>query len=94
MAEAGPTADLLDTQATIYLKAGQAEPARNALLRAIAQRPWAGAYFHLAQAELLARNKSAARKAFRKATSLGLKRDALHALEWPALAKLAGDLGP
>jgi tetratricopeptide (TPR) repeat protein len=92
MKAAGPTADLLDTQATIYLAEGKAGPARKAVRAAIAQTPSAMAYFHLAQAEWLAKNTAAARLAFAKATELGLKADDLHPLERPTLRKLKRDL--
>jgi tetratricopeptide (TPR) repeat protein len=93
MTLAGPTADLLDTQGSVYLSARKPDLARKALRQALAQAPSAGAYFHLAQAELVAQNRSEARRAFRKAAWLGLRADALHVSERPALAKLARDLG-
>jgi tetratricopeptide (TPR) repeat protein len=86
---AGPLPEFLDTRAVIYLKTKQGELAVKDLQQAIAQVPLANVYYHLAAAQLAAKNRSAAGDAFRKATAAKLKPTDLHPLEQSAYRELA-----
>src|SRR5262249_32830622 len=77
----GPTPELLDTRALIYLKKGQNKEAVEDLNNALAQAPGASRYFHLARAYLLTGNRTAALVALARAKALGLKVGDMHALE-------------
>jgi tetratricopeptide (TPR) repeat protein len=89
----GPVAELLDTRALVYLKAGQPERAVQDLQKAVVEDPSGPKYFHLARAHGLANNPRAAAAAFRKALDAGLQDTGLHALERPAFRQMAGELG-
>jgi tetratricopeptide (TPR) repeat protein len=89
---AGPTARLLDTRAVIYLARGQGDLAVKDLEAVVAQNPTAPYYFHLAQAYLTTRNRSAAAAAWQKAKTLGFEVGMLHPLERPAYDQLLRQL--
>jgi tetratricopeptide (TPR) repeat protein len=93
--EAGPQAELLDTEAVAYLKHGQADRAITDLQKAIAQAATPESarlkYLHLAQAYLLAKDVAKAREAFAK---VGLKEEAIATLERPGFAAAAAQLKP
>jgi tetratricopeptide (TPR) repeat protein len=89
---AGPDPEMLDTRAVIYLKAGQTDRAVQDLQQALAQTPAAAMYFHLAQAQHLAKNRREAVEAFRKGVAAGLHVDGLHPLERPAFEEMAAAL--
>jgi tetratricopeptide (TPR) repeat protein len=93
LAVAGPDAELLDTRAVLYLSGEQPEQALQDLQQAIGQAPSAGKYFHLAQAHLQAKNRSAARLAYHKALQLGLRPANLGPLERRPLAQLVREFG-
>jgi tetratricopeptide (TPR) repeat protein len=84
----GATAGLLDTRAVILLERRQADLALKDLERAITLAPSASGYFHLAQAQQLARNREAAAAALRRARALGLQQRDLHPLQHPAYQQL------
>jgi tetratricopeptide (TPR) repeat protein len=88
----GPEPGLLDTRALVYLKLGKSQPAIEDLQSAIAAAPTASAYFHLARAHHLARNRAAAKLALKKATELGLVPESLHPLERRDYSRLSADL--
>jgi tetratricopeptide (TPR) repeat protein len=81
IAQFGPYPELLDTKGVVLLESGQGAAAVRVLTEAIASRPMAEIYLHLAEAEWKAGNRAAARKAFDKAVELGLKPDELHVLD-------------
>jgi tetratricopeptide (TPR) repeat protein len=85
---AGPTAELLDTRALVYLASNQSDRAIKDLEDVIAQTPAASYYFHLAQAYQVAKNRGSAVKAIREAQNLGGKVDLLEQDAYKAL--LAG----
>jgi tetratricopeptide (TPR) repeat protein len=79
---AGPTAELLDTRAQVYLALGRGEKARDDLAEAIGQQPRTAVYqFHLAEAYRAAGNRDEADKALEQAKALGLEAGSLHPLE-------------
>src|SRR5262249_986233 len=90
--ESGPNAELLDSRALINLKKNKPDLAILDLLQANAQAPSPGKYFHLAQAQLLAKDMPAARDAFDRAKKDGLKAADLHSLERDALEKMPKDM--
>jgi lipopolysaccharide biosynthesis regulator YciM len=90
--EAGPDAELLDTRGLVHLACKRAEEAVQSLEQAVATAPSAARYFHLAQAHLLARDRSAARQAYAKARELGLRARDLHPLEQNRARELAREL--
>jgi tetratricopeptide (TPR) repeat protein len=89
---AGPTPALLDTRGIVYLKKGETQKAIADLDDAVAEAPSAFGYFHLAQAHLAAKNRTAAVAAWRNATERNLKEIDLHPLERPAFRQLQGEL--
>jgi len=89
---AGPAPELLDTRATVQLILGRGDAARKDREQALAERPTAGMYFHLAQAQHLVRNSAGAADALRRAGATGLTTASLHPLERPAYDRLVRDL--
>jgi tetratricopeptide (TPR) repeat protein len=89
---AGPLPELLDTRAVIFLKTNQTDLAIKDLQQAIAQAPAGNVYYHLAEAQLAAHNRSAAGDALRKAQESKLKPADLHPLERDDYTKLAAQL--
>jgi tetratricopeptide (TPR) repeat protein len=90
---AGPLAELLDTRAVVSLKLGHSAAAVKDLEAALADTPTSSHYFHLAQAQLLAGNRTAAGEAWQKARAAGLDATKLHPLERTAYQPLLEDLG-
>jgi regulator of sirC expression with transglutaminase-like and TPR domain len=88
----GPEAGLLDTRAMVYLKTGRSELAIRDLEAVLGATPTASAYFHLAQAQHLARNRAAAAVALRKARDMGLVAERIDPLERPAYERLQAAL--
>lgn len=88
----GEVPSLLDTRAIAYLSVGRPADAVLDLDRAIAARPTADLYFHLARAHLLAGDRDAARAALGKAKELGLKAAEVHPLERPTYERLLAEL--
>lgn len=93
-AAAGEVPDLQDTKALILILSGRPGAAQEAvrLMKAVtAEAPTGTAFFHLAQAELAAGNKTEAAAAWRDAGKLGLTRAELHPLERAEYDRLAAD---
>ena len=80
-------------RAVVHLAAGNADLAVRDLRQAAAQAPSAVTYYHLAQAHLLAKDRTAAHTAYRRAVQLGLKEVDLHPLERPPWRKLHEEFG-
>jgi tetratricopeptide (TPR) repeat protein len=89
---AGPTAEMLDTRAVVYLKAGKAELALEDLQSALAQSPTPTMYFHLAEAHYRAKNRTAAVAALQKAVDGGLRVENVQALERTVFQQLRTEL--
>ena len=89
---AGPLPEFLDTRAVIHLKAQRADEAIKDLQQVLAQTPMPSGYYHLAAAQLAAKNRSAAGDAFHKATAAKLKATDLHPLEQADFRALTGEL--
>lgn len=85
----GENPDFLDTRALVQLALGHFEPAVHDLEDAIAVKPGAELYFHLAQAYLKAGRTEDAKDAFRRAIDAGVKQETLHPLERQAYRDLA-----
>jgi tetratricopeptide (TPR) repeat protein len=88
----GPRAELLDTRAMVYLALGESRKAAADLEQAIAEKPTAARYFHLARALHMARKKAAAKKKFKRAKEAGLEAKGLHPLERGAYHQIAKEL--
>jgi len=88
----GPVANYLDTRAVAYLASGQPVPAVVDLKEAIRQDPTAAFYFHLAQAQLRAGDRTAAVAALREGKSRGLRPDVVHPLERDRCRQMLVDL--
>jgi tetratricopeptide (TPR) repeat protein len=91
---AGSLAPLLDTRGLSYLARGAHDNAIKDLEAAVKQQPTVSRYIHLARAQMLAGNPTAAAEAWRKAQSLGLKPGNVHPLDRPAYAQLQKELEP
>ncbi len=91
---AGPDAELLDSRALIYLRAGQAAPALRDVQQAIVQVPMPSKTlnFRLAQVQLANKNRAAAIEAMAKAKKLGLQANDLVIAEREEFQKLAAEL--
>ncbi len=86
----GPVGALLDTRGMIYLRRGQTAKALDDLRQAVEETPSAAIYFHLAEAELAAGHKTAAKQAFQEAQSKNLDPVTnLHVLEFANYQKLS-----
>lgn len=90
--QAGPSANLLDSRAVVYLAVGKPQQALADLEEATADGMSPSLLFHQAQALLQVGQKGAARKALAEAKRLGLSGDRLHPLEKPAFEKLVETL--
>jgi tetratricopeptide (TPR) repeat protein len=88
----GPTSELLDTRAVVYLMQGDHARAVKDLEVVVADRPTGSAYFHLAQAHHAGKNTPAAREALQQALRLGLKEKDLHPLERDKFGQLRAAL--
>jgi predicted Zn-dependent protease len=89
----GPSAELLDTRGCILVRLGRASEAIKVLQESLDQSPSPARYFHIAQAQLLAKDRQAARLAMNKAAVEGrLQPKELHALEREAYLKLRAEL--
>jgi cellulose synthase operon protein C len=85
---AGPHGALLDSRAMVRMQKSEYPLAINDLQQAITARGSAANYYHLAQAQSLAGNKSAAQDAMNKARELGIQVQQLHPLEHAAFNDL------
>jgi tetratricopeptide (TPR) repeat protein len=90
----GPVPDLLDARAIAYMTMGQIEPAIKDLENAIAVRPAALKYLHLAQAYLGAKRRSEASAALESAKTAGLSPESLSPLERAKCRQLLAELVP
>jgi tetratricopeptide (TPR) repeat protein len=88
----GPTADLLDTRAVTLLAQGKAEQAIADLLAATSDSPSSSKFFHLAQAQKLANDPTAARQSLAKAEELGVTGGQLGPSEQKLYKQLADEL--
>jgi tetratricopeptide (TPR) repeat protein len=86
---AGPSPTLADTRAVVYLRLGETGQAVEVLEDLLANAPTAEAYYHLAQAHELARDRNAARDAFARARELRLKPTDLSPQERPGYEQTA-----
>jgi tetratricopeptide (TPR) repeat protein len=77
----GPTAEILDTRATVLISRKRYDEAIDDLGLSLTDSPTAAKYFHKATAHLLKGQNSAALEAWSKAEELGLTRDSLNLLE-------------
>ncbi|MBM4070086.1 MAG: tetratricopeptide repeat protein [Planctomycetes bacterium] len=90
--QVGPAAELLDTRALVYLKSDQLALALADLQAAIADKPNATKFLHLAQVHLQLGNRAAARQALLSIPDLNRAIERVHVLERPTLRKLAKEL--
>jgi tetratricopeptide (TPR) repeat protein len=77
----GPSSDILDTRAVVYISRKQYKEAIRDLELAVTDNPTASKYFHKAQAHLLAEENRAAVEAWEKAEGLGLTEKSLNRME-------------
>ncbi|MFM8414476.1 MAG: tetratricopeptide repeat protein, partial [Planctomycetota bacterium] len=91
--ELGPLPDLLDTRGLVRLAEGDSAAAV-ADLREAVLAPSAAKFLHLAEAELAAGDKPAARRALDSARSKGLAKQRLMPTDAERLAKLEAEFGP
>ncbi|HMF14671.1 MAG TPA: tetratricopeptide repeat protein, partial [Gemmataceae bacterium] len=89
----GPAPGLLDTRATVNLARDQAGAAIRDLEEANVESPGAPRLFHLARAQLKAKDRAAAAKTFAEAKRLGFDPEQLHPLERDLAIRVAGELG-
>jgi tetratricopeptide (TPR) repeat protein len=89
----GPSIDLSDTRALVYLKLGEAKNAVQELEELIGNAPRPVAYFHLAEAHEATGDRAAALVAFLKTQELKLKPGDLHSLEQPAYQQMLQRFG-
>jgi tetratricopeptide (TPR) repeat protein len=83
----GPSSDILDTRAIVFISRGQYKEAVSDLELAVTDNPTASKYFHLAQAHLGAKESRAAIDAWEKAEGLGLSRESLNRMEYDRYEK-------
>jgi predicted Zn-dependent protease len=89
----GPTPELLDTRAVIYLAAGKVQEAITDLRQSIAENPSGMKYFHLALAHMTAGDREAAGRALKVAQdSHQLNLGEVPKLERARYRKLLADL--
>jgi tetratricopeptide (TPR) repeat protein len=88
----GPVPGLLDTRGVVHLALGRTDQAVKDLQVAVAERPSAAGYFHLAQAHHRQNKLALAVAALEKAKGLGLEEKDLHPLERPAYRRLKDTL--
>jgi tetratricopeptide (TPR) repeat protein len=89
----GPTSHLLDTQAMAKIAVGRYADARRDLNLALDEGESASLRFHLAYAQFLDQNRSAAEEEFRQALELGLNPHIMHPAERKMYNRLIRDLG-
>ena len=90
----GPTSDLLDTQALVFLSENKVEKAISTLKQALADKPSGTKWFHLAQAHVKANDMGSAADAMKKARDdYDLKLTDLGEVEQPIYKRLVQDLG-
>jgi tetratricopeptide (TPR) repeat protein len=83
----GPSSDILDTRAIVFISRGQYKEAVADLELSVTDNPTASKYFHLAQAHLGAKESRAADEAWKKAEGLGLSRESLNRMEFDRYEK-------
>lgn len=88
----GPLGEILDTRGLIQLGAGRAGRAILDFQDAIKQEASPIKYFHLAQAQVAAKDHSLAKMTYRKMVKMGLKEEQVPPLERAAFRKLAEEL--
>jgi len=90
--ESGPRAAILDSLALVELMDGQADAAQANSANVVVDDPSGVHFFHLAQAQLLAGNRQAARDSLQKAIKVGLTPASLHPLEVARFQELTAQL--
>lgn len=88
----GPSSDILDTRAVVYMSRGQYKEAIADLELAVTDNATASKYFHLAQAHLGAKESRAAVEAWEKAEGLGLTRESLNRMEYDRYEKAKAEI--
>ena len=78
----GPSSDILDTRAVVWISRGDARRAIQDLELSVTDSPTASKYFHKAQAHLLAGENRAAVEAWEQAEELELRRESLNRMEY------------
>jgi tetratricopeptide (TPR) repeat protein len=88
----GPSSDILDTRAVIFMSRGKYKEAIADLELAVTDTPTASKYFHLAEARLGAKQSRAAVEAWEKAQGLGLTRESLNRMEFDQYDKVKTEI--
>jgi tetratricopeptide (TPR) repeat protein len=88
----GPSSDILDTRAVVYISRQQYKEAIADLELSVTDSPTPAKYFHKAQAHLGARESGAAVEAWKKAEGLGLSRESLNRMEYDNYEKAKGEI--
>src|SRR5262249_44691498 len=88
----GPAPGLLDTRATVNLARDRADAAIRDLEEANLESPGAPRLFHLARAQLKAKDRATAAKTFAEAKRLGFDPQQLHPLERDQARRVVSDL--
>jgi tetratricopeptide (TPR) repeat protein len=88
----GPSSDILDTRAVVYISREQFREAVADLELAVTDNPTASKYFHLAQAHLGANESRAAVEAWEKAEGLSLTRESLNRMEYDRYEKVKAEI--
>lgn len=88
----GPTSDILDTRAMVYINLKQYDAAIKDLELAVTDNPTASKYFHKAQAHLLAGQTEAALEAWQQADEMGLSREDTPEIERDSFDKVKAQI--
>jgi tetratricopeptide (TPR) repeat protein len=88
----GPTADILDTRAVVYIARKQFDQAIQDLDLSVVVNPTASKYFHKALAHLGNKQNKAAIDAWAEAEKLGLTRESINPLELPRYQEAAAQI--
>ena len=88
----GPSSDILDTRAVVFMSRGQYKEAIADLELAVTDNATASKYFHLVQAHLGAKESRAAVAAWEKAEGLALSRESLNRMEFDRYEKAKAEI--
>ncbi|WP_425396115.1 tetratricopeptide repeat protein [Aeoliella sp.] len=88
----GPSSDILDTRATIWIGRGEYQAAVDDMELAVTDNPTASKYFHKSLAHMGLGQKTEALKAWEKAEDLGLSRESVGRLEAEEFDELASQI--
>lgn len=89
----GPSGELLDTRARIWIARGEFDRANEDLEQALEQSQTSVRYFHLAMAQLKQLKKNEAAQSFKEARSRGLHQKLIHPTDVPAFKLMASTMG-